>query len=721
MLKTSIKKTLSALILLAFAACQRNETQSNWAFPATPRQSIEENIFGKTVADPYRWLENLESDSVRQWAKAQDEVTRSFLNGLPFKAPISKRLQELSNFANPDAPVPAGDKLFYLESRPGLDNPVLVIENKDGSDSKILIDPNQIGEKGSISIRNFAPSPDGRYVAYLLNKSGSRYSDCYIRVIETGQDLPDVLPAAALSRYPWAKDASALLYQTFETINRTDESFVPRDRILKWHKLGTPTESDQIIYGPITEHRLSGQISNDSENIIITIGSKNHDIYLKSIKDGQTPPQLLLAGLKQNTFFNYLGNDGVTYYFHTNQNTVNGKIIKVNISNNSKADIETLIPDNESVIRHAFLTKDFFVIEYLKDCLSSVAIFDKNGNAKHQIDTPIGLVWNNYTTSWQEGFTANRQDNITFFKNLGLTSGGSVYQIKAETGKMSIFKRSGTSFQIDQYETKVVYYMNSSGQKVPMFLTHKKGLKPNGKNPLLLFVYGANGFTAIPFINEKYAAFLEMGGIHAMPNIRGGGGLGDEWYTQGIKENKPNGIQDALDAAQWLIDNHYTSSEKMVVEGNSAGTVIAAGAVLKKPALFGAAILEVPLGDMIRHTRFIGGAGWIDEFGNPEVQSEFEVLYTYSPYHHIKNNQKHPPILIAPGAQDFIAPPLHGYKLAAAFQHAYQNSKNASPALLRVNWGGDHAGGTAQLRSEERIDELVFLAHFLKIDVKTLQ
>lgn len=715
----------AAFVLLG---CQHSSDvgEAHLAYPTTERGSESDSYHGIKVEDPYQWLEEMNSKKTLDWTHKQDSVARNFVEGLPGYEQIRNRVAELSGHGKVGDYVERGDFYFYIESVPKQPQAVLIAERVETGKRKILVDPNLLSDDGAVAIVDYSPSPSGKLLTYALVNGPSRYYDWRTINVATGEEYSETVSAALLVtgssafRNSWTKDEAGYFYKRFSQIDRESPSTTPAGLGLYFHRLGELQVEDVLVFErPDNDNiRFDGVVSDDGTYLVIREynGLPDGDaIFYKELNDANAQFKPLIKG--EYASFNFLGNQDSHFWFMTNHSAVNRRIIEVDIQNSSSSRWKELVPEANDALDQAFVFGDRFLLSYLHDAVSFVRIHETNGHFVREVPLPVGLVWNMFMRYWS-GFTGGRHEQFAFIRNLGINSAGSIYSLDMNSGDLTMQKRSKTKFRIEDYVTEQVFFNSADGTRIPMFLTHKSGIELDGQHPTLLWAYGAYGFTAQPFFNAKYAAFLEMDGILAMPNIRGGGAYGLDWYESGSRAQKTNTIDDICAASEWLIQNGYTSATKLTLEGNSAGATVVGGALMKRPDLFGAVIMEVPITDMLRAIKFKGGDGWVSTFGTPEIEEEFHALRSYSPYHTVNPEACYPPVFIAAGDKDVTAVPMHAYKLTAALQFAQESCQDASPIILRVDWGTDHGQNKPETnRQAEYVAELTFLHYALKLDI----
>ncbi len=667
-----------------------------YAPPDTPRQEMTENVFGKRVFDPYRWLENLEDEKTVEWARAQDAFARQFLNTKPeLFNNIKERVATYGNAPDMGVPLKRGNSFFYMFVSPEYDNPVLMRRDLNGASGQVVIDPGK-----DFVVADFRPDANAQTLAYALENKVSGEKKWNFRDLKTGALLPATLTGGGIHGNPWLRDGSKFVYY----IPPSHEDGKPGQvRLLNLRE----SEGNELLFESENPGaRIRPDVTEDGEYLVISIWEKTNinRVFVKSLPQPDHSPVELYPGRDgQHTF---LGSSGETLFFLTTHGSPKGKVVAITLSKDSSVSETTIVKESENTLTEAYFFGERFLTVYLEDGFAALKIFNIDQSHVATLHPPKGLLWNDYPVNWP-AFSGGK-DSKAYFRSLALTDAG-VYEIDMKKGELQQIFERGHRDRDTKYLIRQIFFSSQDGTKVPMTILHKADLKLDEKHPVLINVYGAYGFTFIPFFNPMYRVFLEAGGIYAIPNIRGGGIYGQDWYEAGRGENKMNSVQDTIFAAKWFLDNGYTIPRRLAVTGNSAGTVPAAVAAITNPHLFGALLLEVPLSDMVRYRLWTGS--WNSEFASSESPEGFEAARKVSPYHLLEERKALPPVMITAGDQDNIARVSHAYKLVAALQYAQTDE---FIPLLHVDWGTGHgANKTKAQRINTWSHELAFLFQVL--------
>jgi prolyl oligopeptidase len=681
-------------------------------YPTTKKTEHTDEYHGVKVADPYRWLEDADSAETKAWVDAQNALTFSYLNEIPARAKIRDRLTKLWNYEKYGVPFKEGGRYFYSKND-GLQNQSVLYTVNSLSDDKprVLLDPNALSSDGTVALAGYAISEDGKHMAYGLATSGSDWNEWRVRDIETGKDLPDRLKWVKFSGASWSKDGKGFYY------SRYDE---PKDGAglqtanyfhkLYYHRVGTPQSEDALIYErkDQKEWGFSGSVSEDGRFLMIYVWKGTDQNNLFFYRDLSSPDSKIVELV--NTFeanFSPVGNDGDTLYFRTDLDAPRGRVIAIDTRNPDRKNWKEIIAQTGETLESVGMLNNQLVASYLKDARAQVKVFGLDGKPVREVELPgIGTVG---------GFGGKRHDKESFYAFAGFTSPTTIYRYDAETGKSSVFRQPAVDFKPSDYETKQVFYTSKDGTKVPMFITHKKGLKLDGQNPTLLYGYGGFSVSLTPSFSIANLVWMEMGGVYAMPNLRGGGEYGEDWHQAGTKLKKQNVFDDFIAAAEWLIANKYTSTPKLAISGGSNGGLLVGACLTQRPELFGAALPAVGVMDMLRFHKFTIGWAWTSDYGSSENAEEFKALYAYSPLHNLKPGTKYPATMVTTADHDDRVVPAHSFKFAATLQNAQAGD---APTLIRIETKAGHGAGkpTAKI-IEEIADEWGFLTKVLNMNV----
>ena len=656
------------------------------SYPATRQTSQVDVYHGVTVADPYRWLEDDNSAETKAWVEAQNRLTFSFLDKIPQRDAIQRRLTQLWNYERYGVPSQRGGRYFFTKND-GLQNQsVLYTMTSLTAEPTLLLDPNKLSADGTVALAGLAISDDGNLMAYGLSTAGSDWQEWKFRDVRTGQDLDDHLQWVKFSQPSWSKDGQGLYYSRFDAPSAADQlTSVNKFQKLYYHRLGTPQSADQLIYqrADHDDWGFDSTVTDDGHYLIInvTVGSdqRNRVFYLDLTQPGSAVVELL------NDFdasYSFIDNDGPVFWFQTDLDAPRGRIIAIDTTQPQRAHWREIVPQAVETLEETAALNNSFVCSYLQDAHSEVKIFSLDGQLKSELALP-GL-------GSASGFSGKRKDIETFYGFTSFTVPGTIYHYDLATGTSTVFRRPKVDFNPDDYETRQIFYTSKDGTRVPMFITGKKGLKLDGSHPALLYGYGGFDISLTPSFRVSMLVWMEMGGIYSMPNLRGGGEYGEDWHQAGMKLKKQNVFDDFIGAAQWLIDNHYTNSGKLAISGASNGGLLVGACLTQRPDLFGAALPDVGVMDMLRFNKFTIGWAWMSDYGSPENAEEFKALYAYSPLHNIHPGTKYPPTLITTADHDDRVVPAHSFKFAATLQAA---QAGPGPILIRIETRSGHGGG----------------------------
>ena len=678
------------------------------SYPPARKSDQVDDYHGVKVADPYRWLEDLDSEETRNWVEAENKLSFGFLASIPARSALKERLTKLWNYEKYGIPFKEGSRYFYTRNS-GLQNQaVLYTVTSLDAQPQMVLDPNTLSADGTVALSGLQVSPDGKLLAYSLSASGSDWQEWKVRDVETGKDLPDQLKWVKFSGASWTRDGKGFFY------SRYDE---PKSDVLKatnyfqkvyYHRLGTPQSDDVLVYEQPDQKDwlFSGTVSEDGKYLIITV-SQGTDVksrvYVKDLKAKDAAVVKLLDDF--DAAYAFVGNEGTRFWFQTDLGAPRGKIIEIDTTNPARNNWRVVVPESKETLQTSTFVNNKFVLNYLKDAYTQVKIFDTKGKLLSDVTFPgIGSA---------EGFGGKATDKETFYSFTGFTTPSTIYRYDMTTGKSTIFRQPKVDFNPDVYETKQVFYSSKDGTKVPMFVTYKKGLKLDGTNPTYLYGYGGFNISLTPAFSVGNLVWMEMGGVYAQPNLRGGGEYGEEWHQGGMKLKKQNVFDDFIAAAQWLIDNKYTSKSKLAIGGGSNGGLLVGAAITQRPDLFGAALPAVGVMDMLRFQKFTIGWAWVSDYGSSDDAGEFKALYAYSPLHNIKPGASYPPTLITTADHDDRVWPGHSFKFAAALQAAQGGS---APILIRIETKAGHGAGKPTSKIIEEIaDRWAFLVKTLEM------
>ena len=661
------------------------------------------------VADPYRWLEDDNSAETKAWTEAQNQVTFGYLQQLPELPVIRARLTKLWNYERYGVPFKEGGRYFFTRNN-GLQNQSVLYTMKSiEAEPQMLLDPNALSADGTVALASYAISEDGNLMAYALSTAGSDWREWRVRDIRTGLDLPDLVKWSRFSGASWTKDGKGFFYSRFDEPTKENEFkgslFFQK---LYYHRLGAAQSEDELVYHrpDQKEWGFYGGVTDDGRYLIITVthgtDTRNRVFYKDLQKLGSAVEELLD---KFDADYTFIDNDGPVFWFRTDLNAPRGRVIAIDIRKPESANWKEIIPQAPETLQSVSTINDQFIATYLRDAHSQVKIFARDGALARELELPgLGTV---------TGFGGRRSDTETFYSFASFTVPGTIYRLDLRNQQIAVFREPKVDFDPRDYATKQVFYQSKDGTRVPMFVTHKKTLKLNGRNPALLYAYGGFNISLTPAFSVANLVWMELGGVYAQPNLRGGGEYGEEWHKAGMKLKKQNVFDDFIAAAEWLIANKYTRPDRLAISGGSNGGLLVGATLNQRPDLFGAALPAVGVMDMLHFNKFTAGWAWTSDYGSPENPQEFKALYAYSPLHNIKPGTKFPATLITTADHDDRVVPAHSFKYAATLQSAQAGH---APILIRIETRAGHGAGkpTAKI-IEEAAQRWAFLVRELRM------
>jgi prolyl oligopeptidase len=684
-------------------------TAQSLTYPETRKDgSIIDEYHGTKVADPYRWLEDDNSDETKAWVKSQNEVTFSYLKAIPQRAKIRERLEKAWNYERTGVPFEHGGKWFFNRNS-GLQNQsVLHVTESLAAEARVLLDPNTLSKDGTTSLTEAAPSEDGKWLVYGVSKAGSDWQEFRVKDIATGKDTGDLIEWVKFSGASWAKDSSGFYYSRYpkprEGAALTEAN---KNQTVYFHQLGTPQSEDKLIYArpDQPDWGLHASVTDDGHYLIYNISHgtdpKNRLFYQDITQAGAGVVELL------NEFdaaYNFIDNVGSVFYLHSDLKAPRYRVIAIDVTKPDRKDWREIIPEGEHKLDSVSCVGGQILCKSLQDARSAMKAYDLDGRLIREIELPgIGTVG---------GFGGKRADKITHYAFTSFTTPGAIYHYDVASGRSTLWKQPKVDFDASPYETKQVFVKSRDGTKVPMFIVHKKGIKLDGTNATLLYGYGGFDISLTPNFSIGRAIWLEMGGVYALANLRGGGEYGADWHLAGTKLRKQNVFDDFIACAEWLQKEQYTSPKKLAIMGGSNGGLLVGACMTQRPELYGAALPAVGVMDMLRFHRFTIGWAWKSDYGSSEDAAEFKAIYAYSPLHHLKPGTRYPATMVTTADHDDRVVPAHSFKFAAQLQAC--QSKDGPPTLIRIETSAGHGAGTALAKViEETADEWAFLHQLL--------
>ena len=679
-----LSKCLSPIPLLGLAACGGNAaptaqaTAAKLTYPESKRVDQVDDYHGEKIADPYRWLEQLDSPDTKAWIEAQNKVTFAYLERIPQRGAYKERLTQLWNYERFGMPVKGGDRYFYTRND-GLQNQsVLYVADSLAGAPRVLLDPATLLADGTAALAAWIPSEDGKLLAYGIQEAGSDWEQWKVRDVTTGGDLAEQLKGIKWAAVAWAKDGSGFYYSRYDGgVNFFSKLF--------FHKLGTPQSEDSLIYEnrDIKEWTFIPEVSQDGRYLIIFIwkGSDGtNQIYYKDLQKPNAPVVELIKGF--DAAYSFVGNERGRFWIRTEAGAPLGRVVEVDTARPDRSQWKTVIPEAGDALQDVSLVGDRFFASYLKDASSQIRVFDLKGVPVREVALP-GL-------GSAGGFNGQRGDAETFYAFLSFIQPPTIYRYDVRSGESTVFKQPQLKFNAADFETQRVFVTSKDGTKVPMFVTHRRGMKLDGNNPTIMYGYGAFRISLTPRFSPETVAFLEQGGVYAQPSLRGGFEYGEAWHQGGMFDRKQNVFDDFIASAEWLIANKYTQPSKLAIRGGSNGGLLVGAVMTQRPELFGAALPAVGVMDMLRFQHFSINWTLAAEYGSSDKPDQFRYLRAYSPLHNLKPGTKYPPTLITAGDHDDRLPPIHSYKFAATIQH---DQAGDAPVLIRIDTRTGHGMG----------------------------
>lgn len=684
-----MKNILGVLILLMVT--------SNFAqlkYPETKKSDVVDDYFGTKVTDPYRWLEDDNSEETAAWVVEQNKVTNEYLSKIPFRDKLKERFEKLYNFPKYGAPFRAGDKYYFFKND-GLQNQsVMYAKDNLESEAKVFFDPNKLSEDGTISLATFAFSKDGKTFAYATASGGSDWNEYFVMDVESGKKLSDHLKWIKFSGMAW-KD-NGFFYSRFPEPTGSELSTKNQFSKVYYHKIGDDQSKDVVIYEDASkpDRGFSAGTTEDERFLIIYFseGTSNNGFLVKDLSDPNSKFISIVDDLNNN--YGIVDNLGDKLLVQTDYNASNYKLIMIDPKNPARENWKDVIPEKKDVLQGIQILGGKIVATYMQDAANHAYFYNLDGTLDSEINLPtLGSV----------GFSGRREDNIAFYSFTSFTFPSTIYKLDINTKESELYQQIELDFDFDNYETKQVFYKSKDGTKVPMFIVHKKGLKLDGNNPTYLYSYGGFNISMNPSFSTSRLMFLENGGVYAMPNIRGGGEYGEAWHKAGMLDKKQNVFDDFIAAAEYLIKEGYTSSLKLACAGGSNGGLLIGAVINQRPDLFKVAIPQVGVMDMLRFHKFTIGYYWAVEYGSSDDAEQFKYLYNYSPLHNIKNDLKYPATLVTTADHDDRVVPAHSFKYIATLQEHY---KGENPVMIRIETKAGHGAGKPTSKVIEEVADL---------------
>jgi prolyl oligopeptidase len=706
------RATLGLALLAAFASQSIAQTcppaGTAVQYPATRTVDHQDTYHGNVVADPYRWLEDANSADTKAWVTEQNKLTHAWLGEIPQRAAIKDRLTKLWNFERFSVPYKEGGRYFYTRND-GLQNQSVLYTVKQLTDTpRVLLDPNTLSADGTVALTDATVSPNGKFVAYATAASGSDWNEIKVRNVDTGVDTTDHVKWVKFSNTAWAQDGSGFYYSRYDEPNEaTRLAGVNHFQKIYFHKLGTPQSADTLVYDrpDQKEWLLSAEVSDDGRYLLINVsnGTPNNRVFIKDLKQKDAKVTEFVGQFDAQ--YDFIDNEGSTLYFRTNKDAPRSRIVAIDARNPAQANWKQVVAEAPQTLTSANVLNRQLVLNYLTDAHGAVKIVDLKGKPVREVALPgIGSV---------SSLGGKKSDSETFYSYASFTTPSTIYRYDMKTGKSSVYRQPKVDFDPSKFEVKQQFYTSKDGTKVPMFIVSKKGMKLDGTNPTYLYGYGGFNASMTPSFSVSNLAWVEMGGVYVVANLRGGGEYGQAWHKAGTKLQKQNVFDDFIAAAEHLISTKVTSPAKLAIGGGSNGGLLVGAVMIQRPELFGAALPAVGVMDMLRFHKFTIGWAWTGDYGSSDNPEEFKALRAYSPLHNLKKGACYPATLVTTADHDDRVVPAHSFKFAAAAQAA---QGSANPVLIRIETKAGHgAGKPVSKQIEEVADKWGFLTRALNM------
>ncbi len=694
-----MKKWLTgAALITVLISCkqeEKNEKDMAITYPATKMVDTVDVYHGIEVTDPYRWLEDDRSDETGAWVKEQNKITQDFLAKIPYRDQIKEKLTELWNYEKVGAPFIEGDYAYFYKND-GLQNQYVIYRYKKDSDpttAEVFLDPNTFSEKGTTSLGGTSFTKDGSLFAYSISEGGSDWRKVIVLDAATMKQVGDTIVDVKFSGMSW-KGNDGFFYSSYDKPDGSELSAMTDQHKLYYHKMGTAQSEDQVIFGGTADQKyryVGGGVTDDQKYLVISGSTSTNGgkMWIKELDVPDAPLIAVVDNFDTNTYL--LHNEGSKLWLVTDYNAPNKRIVTTDLANPNQETWKDLIPETEHVLSPS-TGGGYIFVEYMVDAVSQVKQFNYDGTLVREVQLPgVGNVG---------GFDAKEKDSTLYYSFTNYTTPGSTYLYDIEKGTSVVYRKPDIKFNSDDFESKQVFYTSKDGTNIPMIISYKKGITLDGSNPTILYGYGGFNISLYPGFSVTRAAWMELGGVYAVANLRGGGEYGKKWHDAGIKMNKQNVFDDFIAAAEWLKENKYTDTQHLALQGGSNGGLLVGATITQRPDLAGVAFPAVGVLDMLRYNQFTAGAGWAYDYGTAQDSPEmFEYLKAYSPLHNIKKGVSYPATLVTTGDHDDRVVPAHSFKFAAQLQ---ANQAGNTPTLIRIETDAGHGAGKS---TEQQIQE----------------
>ncbi|MGY0637441.1 MAG: prolyl oligopeptidase family serine peptidase [Paraglaciecola chathamensis] len=708
---TLIAVGISALLMGCSTANQSNQQSApsggtsitgnqlqkmNLSYPNTRKDDVTDSYFGTQVADPYRWLEDDMSSETKQWVKAENAVTQAYLAQVPSRDKLKERLKVLLDYEKVGAPFKEGRYTYFFKND-GLQNQAVLYRQLDDGEAHVFLDPNTFSEDGTTSLASIEFSKDGSLVTYLISEGGSDWRKAITIDVETMQSVSETLTDLKFSDISWLGN-EGFYYSSYDKPEGSELSAKTDQHKLYFHSLKDKQSEDTLVFGGTQAQKnryVSGHVTEDNRYLLISaaVSTSGNKLYLKDLNEPDSELVTILDNTDSDT--QLLDNDGSTLLLVTNLAAPNKRVVSVDASQPQPENWQDFIPETNNVL-DVSTGGGYIFASYMLDAISNVKQLDKSGKLVREITLPgVGTA---------SGFSGKKDQQTLYYSFTNYKTPSTIFSLDVESGESAVYLKSKAKFDSDAYESKQVFYTSKDGTKVPMIITHKKGLKLNGSNPTMLYGYGGFNISLQPAFSSVTAAWLEQGGVYAVPNLRGGGEYGKAWHDAGTKLQKQNVFDDFIAAAEFLIAQNYTSPDYLAIRGGSNGGLLVGATMLQRPELFKVALPAVGVLDMLRYHTFTAGAGWAYDYGTAQDSKEmFDYLMTYSPVQNVREGVNYPATLITTGDHDDRVVPAHSFKFAAELQAKHTGP---NPMLIRIETNAGHGAGTPISKTIEQYADI---------------
>lgn len=698
------QKMKKSILIMALALPILLMSQNKMQYPTTTKGQVTDTYFDTKVADPYRWLEDDRSEETGSWVKEQNRITYDYLGKIPYRDALKSRLEKLWNYEKISAPFKEGNFTYYYKNN-GLQNQSVLYRKDAKGEESVFLDPNTFSKDGTSSLGGVNFSEDGSKVAYSISEGGSDWRKVIVMDAVTKKILEPTLEDIKFSGVSW-KGNEGFYYSSYDKPDGSELSAKTDQHKLYYHKVGTRQKDDKVIFGLDQKRRyVGGYVTEDNHYLVITASTSTYgnELYIQDLTKPNSPIVTIVDNFNSDN--SIIDNQGSKLFIATDLNAPNTRVVTVDVSNPKPENWKDLIPETENVL-NVSTGSGFLFANYMIDAVSAIKQYDYSGKLVRNIQLPgIGTAG---------GFGGKKTEKVLYYSFTNYTTPGSTYSFDPKSGDSKVYQTPKIDFNANDYESKQVFYTSKDGTKIPMIITHKKGLKLDGKNPTILYGYGGFNISLTPSFSISNAVWMENGGIYAVANLRGGGEYGKKWHVAGTKTQKQNVFNDFIAAAEYLISEKYTSSDFLAIRGGSNGGLLVGATMTQRPDLMKVALPAVGVMDMLRYHTFTAGAGWAYDYGTAEDSKEmFEYIKGYSPVHNVKPNTKYPATMVTTGDHDDRVVPAHSFKFAAELQ---DKQAGDNPTLIRIDINAGHGAGKSVAASiQESVDIMAFTLYNMGI------